>query len=34
MLADQPHYSGLEMFPAGAEVMLGIEPNQVRFLTH
>ena len=34
MLADQPHYSGLEMFPAGAEVRPGIEPNQVRFLTH
>ena len=34
MLADQPHYSDLEMFPAGTEVRLGIEPNQVRFLTH
>jgi iron(III) transport system ATP-binding protein len=32
MVADQPHYSGLAMFPPGAEVRLGIEPTQVRFL--
>ena len=32
IVADQPHYSGLAMFPAGAKVRLGIEPTQVRFL--
>ena len=32
IVADQPHYSGLAMFPAGARVRLGIEPTQVRFL--
>ncbi|MEO7392116.1 MAG: ABC transporter ATP-binding protein [Ramlibacter sp.] len=32
VIADQPHYSGLAMFPAGARVRLGIEPAQVRFL--
>ena len=32
MVADQAHYSGLAMFPPGAEVRLGIEPTQVRFL--
>jgi iron(III) transport system ATP-binding protein len=32
MVADQPHYCGLSMFPLGAEVRLGIEPTQVRFL--
>jgi iron(III) transport system ATP-binding protein len=32
MVADQPHYSGLQLFPPGAEVRLGIEPTQVRFL--
>ena len=34
MVADQAHYSGLPMFPPGAEVQLGIEPTQVRFLDH
>jgi iron(III) transport system ATP-binding protein len=32
MVADQPHYSGLLMFPPGSTVRLGIEPTQVRFL--
>jgi iron(III) transport system ATP-binding protein len=32
MVADQPHYSGLQLFQPGAEVRLGIEPTQVRFL--
>ena len=33
LVADQPHYSGLAMFPPGAAVRLGIEPGQLRFLT-
>jgi iron(III) transport system ATP-binding protein len=33
VVADQPHYSGLDLFQPGADVRLGIEPNQVRFLT-
>ena len=33
LVADQPHYSGLAMFPLGAGVRLGIEPGQLRFLT-
>jgi len=33
LVADQPHYCGLQMFMPGAEVRLGIEPTQVRFLT-
>ncbi|HNT39768.1 MAG TPA: ABC transporter ATP-binding protein [Rubrivivax sp.] len=32
MVSDQPHYAGLAMFAPGAEVRLGIEPTQVRFL--
>jgi iron(III) transport system ATP-binding protein len=32
MVADQAHYAGMAMFPSGAEVQLGIEPTQVRFL--
>jgi iron(III) transport system ATP-binding protein len=32
MVADQPHYSGSVLFPPGAQVRLGIEPTQVRFL--
>lgn len=32
MLADQSHFAGLTLFQPGAEVRLGIEPNQVRFL--
>ena len=32
LLADQPHYSGLAMFPPGTSVRLGIEPEQLRFL--
>jgi iron(III) transport system ATP-binding protein len=32
MVADQPHYAGLAMFEPGAEVQLGIDPTQVRFL--
>jgi iron(III) transport system ATP-binding protein len=32
MVADQAHYAGMAMFPAGAAVRLGIEPTQVRFL--
>ena len=34
MVADQPHYSGLQMFQAGEQVRLGIEPSQVRFLSN
>lgn len=34
MVTDQPHYAGLAMFAPGAEVRLGIEPTQARFLTH
>ena len=33
VVADQPHYSGLALFQPGADVRLGIEPTQVRFLT-
>ncbi|QLA82538.1 ABC transporter ATP-binding protein [Acidovorax sp. JMULE5] len=33
IVADQPHYSGLQMFKAGEQVRLGIEPSQVRFLS-
>ncbi len=32
MVADQAHYAGLAMFPPGAQVRLGIDPTQVRFL--
>lgn len=32
LIADQPHYSGIPMFPVGMRVRLGIEPAQVRFL--
>ena len=32
LVSDQPHYAGLSMFPPGAQVRLGIEPTQVRFL--
>ncbi|WP_173025246.1 MULTISPECIES: ABC transporter ATP-binding protein [unclassified Acidovorax] len=32
LITDQPHYAGLAMFPPGAQVQLGIEPTQVRFL--
>ena len=34
IVANQAHYSGLSLFPPGAEVRLGIEPTQARFLTH
>ncbi len=34
IVANQPHYSGLSLFPPGADVRLGIEATQVRFLTH
>ncbi len=33
MMADQPHYAGLQMYQPGAAVRLGIEPTQVRFLS-
>ena len=33
LVANQPHYSGLAQFPTGAQVRLGIESTQVRFLT-
>jgi iron(III) transport system ATP-binding protein len=33
IVANQPHYSGLALFQPGAEVRLGIESTQVRFLT-
>ena len=32
VVANQPHYSGLSLFPTGADVRLGIESTQVRFL--
>lgn len=32
LMADQPHYCGVPMFPHGAHVRLGIEPSQMRFL--
>ena len=32
MVADQAHYAGLSMFAPGAQVRLGIDPTQVRFL--
>ena len=32
LVTDQPHYAGLPMFPPGAQVQLGIEPSQLRFL--
>ncbi len=34
IVANQPHYSGLSLFQPGAEVRLGVESTQVRFLTH
>ena len=34
LITDQPHYAGLAMFPPGAQVQLGIDPTQVRFLAH
>ncbi|MFO1245080.1 MAG: ABC transporter ATP-binding protein [Ramlibacter sp.] len=34
IVANQPHYSGLSLFQPGADVRLGIESSQVRFLTH
>jgi len=32
IVANQPHYSGLSLFPPGAEVRLGIEATQARLL--
>ena len=32
LITDQPHYAGVPLFPTGAQVRLGIEPTQVRFL--
>ena len=32
LVTDQPHYAGVPLFPTGAQVRLGIEPGQVRFL--
>jgi iron(III) transport system ATP-binding protein len=34
LVTDQPHYAGMEMFPPGAQVRLGLEPTQLRFLTN
>ena len=34
IVANQPHYSGLALFQPGAQVRLGVESTQVRFLTH
>lgn len=34
VLADQPHYSGIQMFEPGAPVRLGIDPTQLRYLEH
>lgn len=33
LLVDQPHYAGLETFPCGVHVRLGIDPMQIRFLS-
>lgn len=33
LVADQPHYAGLELLPPGLGVRLGIDPGQLRFLT-
>lgn len=33
IVANQPHYSGLSLFQPGANVRLGVESTQVRFLT-
>ncbi len=32
LVTDQPHYAGIAMFPPGAQVRLGIEPTQLRYL--
>ncbi len=32
LIVDQPHYSGLLMFPPGVKIRMGIDPTQVRFL--
>ena len=32
LLADQPHYAGLAMYPPGARVRLGMAPGQLRVL--
>ena len=32
VVADQPHYAGIAMFPPGVAVRLGIEPTQLRYL--
>ena len=32
LITDQPHYAGVPLFPTGAQVRLGIEPTQLRFL--
>ena len=32
LVTDQPHYAGMEMFPPGAQVRLGLEPTQLRYL--
>ena len=34
IVANQPHYAGIALFPPGAEVRLGIESTLVRFLNH
>ena len=34
LVTDQPHYAGMDMFPPGAQVRLGLEPTQLRFLTN
>jgi iron(III) transport system ATP-binding protein len=32
LVTDQPHYAGIAMFPPGAQVRLGVEPTQLRYL--
>lgn len=32
LVTDQPHYAGVPLFPTGAQVRLGIDPSQLRYL--
>ena len=34
LISDQPHYAGIVMFEPGSHVRLGIEPTQLRYLSH
>jgi iron(III) transport system ATP-binding protein len=33
MTADQSHFSGLPLFAPGAQVRLGVQPSQIRYLS-